>query len=122
MKRLWLLMPAGILLLCACARKPASQSAGNSRPEAPSGSLELVFPYGSEKENWITEVTDAFNRGQHKLPDGTSIFVRAIPMGSGETIDEILAGRLQAHIASPASAAFIKLGNAESRTKLPATT
>ena len=38
-------------------------------------------------------------------------------MGSGETIDNILSGRLQAHIASPASAAFIKLGNAESRTK-----
>jgi len=40
-----------------------------------------------------------------------------MPMGSGETIDNILSGRLQAHLASPASAAFIKLGNAESRSK-----
>src|SRR5262245_7698979 len=40
-----------------------------------------------------------------------------MPMGSGETIDNILSGRLKAHIASPASAAFIKLGNAESRSK-----
>ena len=38
-------------------------------------------------------------------------------MGSGETIDSILSGRLQAHLASPASEAFIKIGNAESRAK-----
>ena len=38
-------------------------------------------------------------------------------MGSGESIDAILSGRLQAHIASPASAAFITLGNAQSRAK-----
>ena len=38
-------------------------------------------------------------------------------MGSGESIDAILSGRLQAHLASPASAAFITLGNAQSRAK-----
>src|SRR5262245_4364188 len=41
-----------------------------------------------------------------------------MPMGSGETIENILSGQLQAHLASPASAAFIKLGNAESRSKI----
>jgi len=79
--------------------------------------VELVFPYGSEKEKWIAEVTAAFNRSGQKTPSGKPIFVRAMPMGSGETIDNILSGRLNAHIASPASAAFIKLGNAESRSK-----
>jgi Ca-activated chloride channel family protein len=79
--------------------------------------LELVFPYGSEKEKWITDVTNAFNRSNTKTQGGKTIFVKALPMGSGETIDNILAGRLQAHLASPASAAFIKLGNAESRSK-----
>jgi Ca-activated chloride channel family protein len=76
-----------------------------------------VFPYGSEKEKWIKDVTDAFNRSNAKTQHGKTIFVRAQPMGSGETIDNILSGRLQAHLASPASAAFIKLGNAESRAK-----
>ena len=84
---------------------------------APRGSLELVFPYGSEKEKWITDVTNAFNQRGLKTPSGKPIFVKALPMGSGETIDNILSGRLQAHLASPASAAFIKLGNAESRAK-----
>jgi Ca-activated chloride channel homolog len=36
-------------------------------------------------------------------------------MGSGECIDELLSGRRKAHITSPASAAFVKLGNAQSR-------
>ena len=84
---------------------------------APRGSIELVFPYGSEKEKWINDVTQAFNRSGAKTQSGKPIFVRALPMGSGETIDNILSGRLQAHLASPASSAFIKLGNAESRTK-----
>ena len=84
---------------------------------APRGALELVFPYGSEKEKWINDVTPAFNRSGAKTQGGRAIFVRAQPMGSGETIDNILSGRLQAHLVSPASAAFIKLGNAESRAK-----
>src|SRR3974377_1272355 len=82
---------------------------------APTGALELLFPYGSEKEKWITEVTDEFNRRRVKTSRGKPIFVKAMPMGSGESIENILSGQLQAHIASPASAAFIKLGNAESR-------
>ena len=76
-----------------------------------------MFPYGSEKEKWINDVTAAFNRSGAKTQSGKTIFVRTLPMGSGETIDNILSGRLQAHLASPASAAFIKLGNAESRAK-----
>ena len=94
------------------------QSNGNSEPSAtPRGALELVFPYGSEKEKWINDVTKTFNQSGIKTQTGKPIFVRTLPMGSGETIDNILSGRLQAHLASPASAAFIKLGNAESRTK-----
>ena len=103
------------MLTGGCKKQPpASQETPST---APRGALELVFPYGSEKEKWINDVTAAFNRSGVKTQNGKTIFVRALPMGSGETIDNILSGRLQAHIASPASAAFIKLGNAESRTK-----
>ena len=94
-----------------------SSSTKPGQAQAPRGAIELVFPYGSEKEKWINDVTVAFNRSNTKTQSGKPIFVRALPMGSGETIDNILSGRLQAHLASPASAAFIKLGNSESRTK-----
>ena len=98
-----------------CKSQPSPQR--ESATQAPRGALELLFPYGSEKENWIKDVTAAFNRSGAKTQSGRAIFVRTVPMGSGELIDNILSGRLQAHLASPASAAFIKLGNAESRTK-----
>jgi len=105
----------GLLLPGGCKKEAPKEN--EPVASAPQGSLELVFPYGSEKEKWITGVTNEFNRSRAKTKSGKPIFVRAIPMGSGETIENILSGRLQAHLASPASAAFIKLGNAESRSR-----
>ena len=104
-----------VFLAAGCKNEPPSSR--ETPTAAPRGALELVFPYGSEKEKWINDVTAAFNRSGAKSQSGKTIFVRALPMGSGETIDNILSGRLQAHLASPASVAFIKLGNAESRAK-----
>lgn len=102
------------LFLTACK----SESSKNSEvTSAPPNGIELVFTYGSEKEKWINEVTEAFNRERRKTSSGKTIFVRAIPMGSGEAIDEVMDGRRQPHIISPASAAFIKLGNAQSQSK-----
>lgn len=106
----------GTLLATVGCKKSATPER-ETNVAAPTGAVELVFPYGSEKEKWINEVTNDFNRRKMKTASGKPIFVRAMPMGSGETIENILSGQLQAHIASPASAAFIKLGNAESRSK-----
>jgi Ca-activated chloride channel family protein len=106
------------LVGCGGGTSPAPQAGpGAPEPVKPAGALELLFAYGSEKESWLKEVTDTFNRGGHRTAGGKPIFVTLRPMGSGECIDEPLAGRLQAHLVSPASAAFIDLGNAESRAK-----
>jgi Ca-activated chloride channel homolog len=113
----------GLLLALGCARctsAPSDSSSGagaSSGTSTPANALEVVFTYGSEKEAWIKEVTDAFNRSGQKIADGRPIKVTAIPMGSGECIDELLAETRKAHLTSPASAAFIKLGNAQSRAK-----
>ncbi len=104
-----------LFCLVSCKKDHSSASPAQATPSAPSNALELVFTYGSEKEKWIGEVTDQFNREQHRTAAGKPIFVRAIPMGSGELIDEVVSGRRQPHIISPASAAFIKLGNAQSQ-------
>jgi len=79
--------------------------------------LEIVFTYGSEKEEWIKEVTETFNRENRKIASNKIIHITALPMGSGECIDEILNGTRQTHLVSPASGAFIKLANAKSRVK-----
>jgi Ca-activated chloride channel homolog len=112
----WLSCLVLVSMLPACRSKQASEG-GEKVVKPPENSLQLLFVYGSEKEKWINDVTEAFNRSEQKSTGGHPIFVRAIPMGSGETIDSILSGRLQADLVSPASAAFITLGNAESRAK-----
>ena len=102
------------LSIVSCKKKGQSERQ-NEPARGPQDALELVFTYGSEKEKWISEVTDQFNREGHRTASGKPIFVRAVPLGSGELIDEVLNGRRQPHIISPASAAFIKLGNAQSQ-------
>jgi len=106
---------AAILLLCGSCRTRSAPAVEAEGPVAPPNSLELVFTYSSEKEAWIKDVIDKFNRQNHKIGDGRPIFVKAVPMGSGDAIDELISGTRQAHVTSPASAAFIKLGNAQSR-------
>src|SRR5262249_55808009 len=63
---------------------------GPPRVEAQANArLELVFTYGSEKEEWVKDVTREFNARGLKL-GGKTIQVTAIPLGSGECVDEVL--------------------------------
>ncbi len=106
-----------VSLLFGLASCPSKSSPKTPSATVPQNGLELVFTYGSEKEKWIGEATDAFNRQHRRTGAGRTIIVHAIPMGSGEAIDEVMEGRRQPHLISPASAAFIKLGNAQSQSK-----
>jgi len=47
------------------------------------------FTYGSEKEPWIRDVTEAFNQRGEKTASGRVICVQAIPMGSGDSVKQI---------------------------------
>jgi Ca-activated chloride channel family protein len=105
-----------------CDRNSGSSSAtpaSNSNPgnaTAPQ-SVDVLFVYGSEKQDWIDAVTPAFNDAHHTLPDGKIIHISTKPMGSGESKDDILAGRLRADVWSPASSVFVALANAQSQTQ-----
>jgi Ca-activated chloride channel homolog len=110
--RAWLL--ASLSFATACIAKPAQEARTEASREK---ILKIVFAYGSEKERWIADVTDSFNRAGQHTNDGKRIIVNAIPMGSGEAIDETLDGRRQPDLISPASAAFVRLGNAKSQNK-----
>ena len=106
-----------ILLLAACKRADTASVAPNTVPPPKAGVLDLLFTYGSEKQAWVELVTADFNKRGVKDGSGKTIRVTAQPKGSGECLDEIIAGTNQAHITSPASSAFIKLGNAQWRAK-----
>ncbi len=113
-----------LLAVCSggCASKPATPITGqtpapHSTSQSSGQTLELTLLYGSEKELWITDVTSSFNKEQHFSSAGKRIFVKAIPMASGEAIDEILEGHREADLVSPASSVFVELGNRESLTQ-----
>ena len=120
-RRLWMCLPAFLLVvLTACTTGPVETARANRAQEPAAASdpqaLELVFLYGSEKEDWIKEVTAAFNQSNPKV-GGKTVVVKATPMGSGECIEEVLTGRRKAHLISPASNAFLVLANAEAQGK-----
>src|SRR5262245_6241072 len=106
-----------LALLLACHRNPEAPQEAGAPDLAPATTVRLLFTYGSEKEAWIEDVTTRFNRSGVKTPDGKTIWVEAVAQGSGEAIDDLLSGTRQAHLTSPASAAFLRLGNARSRAQ-----
>lgn len=93
---------------------PAVPAAPVTGPAPPADGLRIRIVYGSEKQAWIEDATRAFHASRPVL-DGRPVVVEAVARGSGELIEEVLAGRDQAHLVSPASAAFITLANARSR-------
>lgn len=118
MKRFSLvLVTLALVALFGCKRREHRVVSSESAPEVPANAVRLTFTYGSEKEEWIRQVTEAFNGSERKTADGRPIHVEAIPMGSGDCIDELLNNGRQADITSPASDAFIELGNAQWRVK-----
>src|SRR5438105_4899520 len=101
MKKLIALVVLAASLQAACSSEvsaPASGSRSASTAAPATGKIDLVFTYGSEKEEWLKEVTAAFNSQGQKTASGKTIAVQAIPLGSGECIDELLNGTRQAHL------------------------
>src|SRR5262245_59572076 len=111
---------AGLLILAATlafscrapAEKPGEERAGTAA-EDPARTVHLLFAYGSEKQEWVEAVTKSFNEGGFRTAAGKAIRVEPLAQGSGELIDDILSGARQPQLASPASEAFIRLGNAQ---------
>jgi Ca-activated chloride channel homolog len=106
----------GAVYLATRGASPADASAGTNTAGAPADALGIRIVYGSEKQAWIEAVTRDFNARRVQV-DGRPVYVETDARGSGELIDDVLAGRDQAHLVSPASAAFITLANARSRAQ-----
>jgi Ca-activated chloride channel family protein len=72
--------------------------------------------YGSEKQEWLEPLVQAFNEQRHETEEGSIIVVQATPMGSIESAEGIVAGQLQPTVWSPASSIYIPVANAEWRS------
>jgi len=108
-----------LALLAALMQGCGEESATTPAPPAskPEPALVLEFTYGSEKEKWIEEVTARFHQLGLKSQSGLPIRIQALAMGSGEAMQEVLDGKRQPHLISPASRAVVELYNSRSEEK-----
>lgn len=114
--RLSLIVITGLLLslLGSCGdSEPAATETVAAKPDPQA--IELLLTYSSEKKEWLDGAVAAFNAARLSIADGRRITVTAIAMGSGECVDEVNQGTRKPHLISPASAAFITMGNAASQ-------
>lgn len=106
-----------------------SQSSSTPTPAAPSNvptvdtctahtsnPVTLSMYYGSEKELWIKDVVADFNSHQLTACDGP-ITVKATPIGSGDSMQQILAGTIKPDIWSPAGRVWLNLLNTKWQQK-----
>jgi len=68
--------------------------------------------YGSEKEEWLEPLVEAYNNQKHKTEEGSTIVVEVTPMGSIESANAIIAQEIQPTVWSPASSVYIPVANA----------
>ena len=71
----------------------------------PTNKLVLNMYYGSEKEAWINDVVSDYNS------HNGSACINAVPIGSGQSMQEIVAGTIQPDIWSPAGSVWLALLN-----------
>jgi Ca-activated chloride channel family protein len=108
------LIVASCLLAGGCRKGPEPHA---SPPASSAAPVKLTFTYGSEKQAWVEEVTAAFEATGPRTAAGAAIEVEAVPLGSGELVDELATGRREPDLISPASSAFLELANAAARAR-----
>lgn len=72
--------------------------------------------YGSEKQAWMQDVVADFNNKHLSLCDGV-IVVNAVPIGSGDSMRQIVDGSIQPDVWSPAGSIWLTLLNEQWQKK-----
>ncbi|MDW8148384.1 MAG: substrate-binding domain-containing protein [Roseiflexaceae bacterium] len=75
--------------------------------------VEVSIVYGSEKRAWLEEAVQKFNAAGQKTASGATIQVTATPMGSANSMNQILSGAIQPTVWSPASRILLPVANDE---------
>ncbi len=105
----WLL----ILVLLAPALAACGDGDGGGGLLGGGNPVEVSIVYGSEKRAWLEETVKQFNAAGQKTAGGATIRVVATPMGSTESMNQILSGAIQPTVWSPASRILLPVANDE---------
>ncbi|MFQ3534301.1 MAG: extracellular solute-binding protein [Aggregatilineales bacterium] len=90
------------LIITACGGGSAGGALTQATP-LPRDAVRVLFMYGSEKDAWVKAVTQTFNASSARLTSGKLVVVEPVPMGSVESGMDIVEGRAQPALWSPAS-------------------
>jgi Ca-activated chloride channel family protein len=110
MKRVGVLLAIGAIACKADAPATGGGSATVDRPADPS-SVVVAIVYGSEKRSWLEAQVKAFEATRPRTRASRPIHIEGTAMGSGESVQGILAGRLRPTVFSPASGVYVTLLN-----------
>ena len=113
--------------LSACLGSTPAQNHANGTAPVTAGSpvactsrssqpVTLNFTYSSEKEAWIKDVVADFNSRNFAACDGP-ITVNATPAGSGQSMQDIVSGKLKPDMWSPAGGVWLSILNARWQEK-----
>jgi Ca-activated chloride channel family protein len=84
-------------------------------PPDPTGTVEMLVVYGSEKQAWLEPLVQEYNAAGHTTPTGSRIVVTATPLGSIEAAEGIIAGEIAATVWIPASSLYVPLAQQDWR-------
>jgi len=93
----------------AASAEATGNEGGAASAEAATDEVTISIVYGSEKQEWLEPLVEAYNQAAHQTPGGSTIVVSATAMGSIESAEAIVAGTLQATVWSPASTLYVPL-------------
>lgn len=97
------LLLALIALIVAACDEGSSGGAVTQPTALPRDAVRVLFTYGSEKDAWVKAVTQTFNASNTRLASGKLVQVEPVPFGSVESGMDIVEGRTQPALWSPAS-------------------
>src|SRR5262249_53110128 len=111
----WSLLLLTMLVACNSSGNQTSKSTQTASGAVPipcsshsSDPVTLNMLYGSEKQAWIDNVVKDFN-GRNITACNGPITVKATPIGSGQSTQDILSGKSQPDIWSPAGSVWLSL-------------
>lgn len=101
LRRAALLVTLIALVISACSGE--SGGAANQPTNLPPDAVRVLFTYGSEKDAWVKAVTQTFNSSNTRTASGKLIVAEPVPFGSVESGMDVVEGRTQPALWSPAS-------------------
>ncbi|MCB0180973.1 MAG: VWA domain-containing protein [Anaerolineae bacterium] len=103
-----------VIVLCitliACGSETVGSLVGGKE-------VEVNLVYGSEKQEWLEPLVAEYNAAENKTADGSTIVIKAEPMGSIEAINAIIGEEIQPAVWSPASSVYLPVAEARWQEK-----